>query len=294
MLNSMTVHESFEAAKWIARFPLDKWFADLDSQSVADFRFQPPHDLFSPFDVAISMQMLERAGWRPDASSQEVDLLIPALGEPSMGSSSKVGGRPSRPSGVWPKDGKGRDLVFHGQLCFAESRDIVEKRIGGELPGDTLLIFSEDDDDLIWNETEGSKLHFEWHAVETQVLATPPRPQLSPWTPVHFQRLRFFESEMAPRTMSHGGRTIEVSCTFRASKMGGVAAWQQSPTEADGLGVLLGCLHSINPYDREFPLVNVPVLNWDPLSHGFLMLGDVGTLFLFWDGKRVRWTMQCG
>lgn len=290
----MTSHDSFDVARWTARFPLEKWFADLDSQAVADFRYQPPHDLFSPFDVAISMQMLERAGWRPHAGSQEVDLLIPALGEPPRANSSKVGGRPSRPTSAWPKDEQGRDLVFHGQICFADSRDIIDQRIRGGLPGDTLLIFAEDDDDLIWNERDGSKLHFEWHLLETQTLATPPRPQLSPWTPVHFQRLRLFESELEPRTLNYGGRSIEVPCNFRSSKIGGVAAWQQSPTEAEGLGVLLGCLHSINPHDPEFPLVNVPVLNWKFLEHGFLMLGDVGTLFLFWDGARVRWLMQCG
>lgn len=53
---------------------------------------------------------------------------------------------------------------------------------------------------------------------------------------------------------------------------------------------------SINPAEDEHPFPNVPQPSWGslPHDHGFLMLGNVGTLYLFAKGRgRVGWLMQC-
>jgi hypothetical protein len=51
---------------------------------------------------------------------------------------------------------------FIAQLCFADSRDIV-----GELPGDVLLIFGDDDSPLV----EPQRLAFEWSSLGIQECA---------------------------------------------------------------------------------------------------------------------------
>lgn len=293
----MSIHDRVDLTRWLNRFPLDEHLRQTDEEDALPFRFYQPDDIFSPKDLAHTLQMQQRAGLDLK-SGTPVDLLLPALGEPSNRAASKICGSPYRPRGTWPVDSRGTPLRFLAQLCFAESRDILPEFLRSNLPGDILLIFAEDrSDDMIWTEKDGVPLYFEWHSLgipDDQLIPPGEHPE-NLFAPIHFQLLRTRESE--DRGEYHGAKfAIEVRACLPGSKIGGIPIWQQDESEANGLGTFFAAIHSINPAGMEYPLINVPVPPWGPLPYGqnFLMLGDVGTLYLFWDGSRVRWLMQCG
>src|SRR5581483_4187597 len=58
--------------------------------------------------------------------------------EHEKGWQTRIGGNPWRPSDrPWPRDKNGVPLTFLGQICFADSQDILPCK----LPGDVALIF---------------------------------------------------------------------------------------------------------------------------------------------------------
>jgi hypothetical protein len=297
------IHPTVEIERWIARYPLAATWAQLDVERGPDFWYNAPSDIFSPRDLALTEQMRSAVGGAAAMGpGTPVDVLLPALGEPPRREVSKISGLPYRPRGAWPTDGAGKPLTFLGQLCLADSRDVLSGFSREELPGDLLLIFQDDvDDGLMWSEGEGSQLHFEWQPLglaesELVTAAEVPTPSVL-WTPTFFERYRSTEHAEVRLPLRYRDIEIEVSGTYRASKIGGVPVWQQSEEEAEGLGRYFGCLHSINPCEDEYPFPNVPQPPWGrrPYSQGFLMLGDVGTLYLFAKGGgEVGWLMQCG
>jgi hypothetical protein len=296
-------HPSAEIAKWLAMFPLDDHIAKLKAQKAPDFWYNPPDDICSPRDLALTEQIRARAGVSAAGGGVAVDVLLPALGEPPRRAVSKIGGLPYRPRGAWPQGSRGRPLSFLGQICLADSRDVltVDRQA---LPGDVLLIFLDEQDDgldLIWSENEGARLHFEWQMLgigDDQLVRPEEVPeQAVQWRPVYFERFRSREYEGEWPLMRLGNAQIEAPFRYAASKIGGLPVWWQDESEADGLGAFFACLHSINPVEEVWPLANVEKSPWggSPYDEGFLMLGDVGTLYLFAKGNgRVGWLMQCG
>lgn len=166
--------------------------------------------------------------------------------------------------------------------------------------GDVLLIFQADPDEMIWSVDDGSPLRFVWKPLgiaEDKLVSPDDAYAPKDWIePVFFHRFRTHEYEKL-KPVKHRKLKIPVDGLFRATKLGGNPEWQQCESEAEGLGTYIGCLHSINPYGREYPLINVPVAPWgDTYSdRNLLMLGDLGTLYLFiTDTGNVNWLMQCG
>ncbi|MBK7406273.1 MAG: DUF1963 domain-containing protein [Phycisphaerales bacterium] len=295
------IHPPVDIARWIARNPLAAKWARLDAEGAMDFRYEMPSDICSPRDLALTEQFRDAAGG-PDAlwRGVNVDVLLPALGEPQRPEVSKVGGVPYRPRAPWPTDASGRPHLFLAQLCLADSTGALSAFRRRQLPGDVLLIFCEDDDDLIWSESSGSRLHFEWQPLGIRSAdlmgANELPPRGSPWTPTYFELHRSTDHAGAAM-VRHRERELEVHGTYRSSKIGGLPAWQQGKAEAKGLGRYFASIHSIDPAEDEYPFPNVPTPPWgtQPCDQGFLMLGDVGTLYLFAKGGgRVGWLMQCG
>ena len=293
---AMGIHDEVDLRRWTERFPLEALHDALGRASAADWRYAQPSSVDSPSRLAHNLRLRELAG-QPTEPTVAVDVLLPTLGEPSHPAASKICGLPYRPDGDWPTDSAGRPLLFLAQLCLADSRDLLPFRP----PGDVLLIFCEDSDNVwIWREGEGCQLRFEWRdlGIPASELIRPERCPRNLFTPTSFERMRSRESvgdHGAVSLLKTGGKEIEVCGHWHASKIGGVPLWQQSKEEADGLGVFFAALDAINPGGPEYPFPNLPVASWQhPHSQNFFMFGDCGTVYLFWDGARVRWLMQCG
>ena len=108
--------------------------------------------LAGPFDLAIISQLQRQQG---GTETEPVDYFLFELGQPPDRHTTKIGGLPYRPAGKpWPVcDGPfkpsladlmppaGSPMLFVGQICFADSHDLLRD----ELPGDVLLFFTEDD-----------------------------------------------------------------------------------------------------------------------------------------------------
>ncbi|SIO65795.1 protein of unknown function [Singulisphaera sp. GP187] len=70
---------------------------------------------------------------------ETVDELFWLPGEPPERSVTKVAGLPYRPPGLpWPMTVNGKPFPFFAQFCFADSRELFDRR----LPGDVLLVFA--------------------------------------------------------------------------------------------------------------------------------------------------------
>lgn len=295
------IHEVVQSVSWVQRFPLAAHLQDLDKQGAPDFWYKVPDQIDSPRDLAYTEQWRQRAF--PEANVQggtSVDVFLPAFGEPANRACSKTAGLPYLRRGEWPHTKTGQPMAFLGQLCIADSRDVLP--VGTEaLPGDVLLIFQQDPDDCIWSESSGSPVHFIW-----QTLGIPESELLTEdeaWTPewwfepLHFHRYRTAEYRDVELQPSYRDKKVWLTGQYAATKLGGFPVWWQDEHEADGLGTYFACLHSINPSGMEYPLINVPESPWGEYSNGrkFFMLGDVGTLYLFAKGDgKIGWLMQCG
>lgn len=293
----MNIHDRVDLTRWLNHFPLDGHLKQLNDEKVLPLRCTAPTDIYSPKQLALSMQMRQRAGLDPD-SGTPFDLLLPAHGEPSNRAASKICGSPYRPRGKWPKDENSFPLLFLAQICFADSRDVLPEPLRSNLPGDVLLIFVKNiPDEIIWTEEDGVPLYFEWHnlGIPDDQLERPGNHRKNLFAPTHFQILRTTESPTCAE-FTHQRLDIEVSACARTSKIGGIPIWQQNKSEADGLGTFFAALHAVIPCGMDHPFPNVPVPPWGQYcySQNFFCLGDAGTLYLFWDGSRVRWLMQCG
>src|SRR5262245_52323890 len=121
--------------------------------------------LIGPASLAVNEQLRAEAfaGRRYRGVRIATDVFVWARGEPPNPAMTKIGGVPYRPrSSTWPRNGEGKPVRFIAQLCFADSRDIF-----GELPGDVLLIFGDDDALLV----EPERLVFEWSGLGIPELA---------------------------------------------------------------------------------------------------------------------------
>lgn len=254
--------------EWIERFPLEQYRKVLES-----------HMTFAgPFDLALVEQDLRQQQNSPGGL---VDVFVFELGEPEQRHVTKIGGLPYRPANLpWPEcpgtdDPKlapytqpaGTPMLFVAQFCFAGSRDIA-----GELPGDVLLIFVEDD-------SFGSRPHYEWYPLGLSDLVTaeqlPDRP--SPFMTCFGHRCRMQEFQNRP---------------LRATKIGGQPALDFDDAEVDGR--FLCQLASLQPTFRQpYPWVNhEQPITLDEFYQGTdedrqkrqLCLVDMGVLFLYIDG----------
>jgi hypothetical protein len=294
------IHTQVDINRWIAQFPLAAVREAHERKCGMPFMLS---DIHCPEHLAVMEQarapFIETHAMGPCVP---VDVLLPALGEPPRRAASKVGGLPYRRRGDWPIGRAGRPMSFIAQLCLADSWDVLTRFDRTELPGDVLLIF-QDGTEGPWgvHAGYGSPMTFEWQFVGIpdadlmQLADLPPQPVK--WTPTYFERYRTVEYPDLPPATSAEANRLGFCPRYMGSKIGGVPVFQQSEDEAKGLGACFACIHSINPCNVDFPFPNVPRSPWGDWPHdqGFLMLGDVGTLYLFVRRKgRVNWLAQCG
>ncbi|MFK7883757.1 MAG: DUF1963 domain-containing protein [Phycisphaerales bacterium] len=293
-------HEIVNASEWMERFPLDKHLSKLDAEGRPDFVYHVPYDIDTPESLAHMLQYIERALSKTRrAQAQPIDVFLPALGEPTRRHQTKFGGLPYISKEDWPRDDNGNRYAFLGQICFADSLDVLPVA-PDKLGGDVLLLFQKDPEEMLWSMDDGDLLLVVWRPLglsESTLVTADEAYVPDGWIePVFFHRLRTHEYNRL-KPVKHGRRKITVDGKYRATKLGGTPVWQQCDSEGEGLGTYIGCLHSINPYGPEFPMINVPIAPWgDRYSDLNLpMFGDVGTLYLFLsESAQVNWVMQCG
>lgn len=281
----------------------------------------------SPFHV-FSVETLrtafdfEKENW----SSQAVDLFVWSKGEPQKPYLTKLGGLPFLPEDrPWPLDrsGKkgnpGKPCVFIGQISFVDSKDIFPVN----LPGDVLLIFSDEDycdDDPRYGKTWApcyQDVFFEWVNVPGTVPwsaeAIQEREYRSFVTPLYgvihrshdyletensLADIDDLEKKIKKEFRSKPDRSYLIPA-FSGTKIGGFPHYIQSGPDMghsywDG-ATYIGQLTSVQ-FETGSPF---PWCNWDASQDDIeefdpLMMGDIGDLYLFLNPQgEVIWKHEC-
>lgn len=217
------------------------------------------------------------------------DVFVFATGEAPIREVTKFGGLPYRPVGVpWPRDAAGRTLTFVAQICFTQSRDLVDS-----LPGDMLLVFAEDD----YPDHDNGTLVLEWYPTGLTDLIAPDDVPGPAW--------QFFTGfGIAHRTVDYPNSESEFDqfssawqiATIEGTKIAGARSPIQ-PFEIEG--ELICAIGSINPLiEIPFPWLNreLPVAFRESLSRPDYCFnwGDAGSVFILRrpDGT-IDWEFVC-
>lgn len=233
--------------------------------------------------------------------SVPTDVMVWANGEPPDRAMTKAGGLPYRPAHLpWPAGRDGEPATFIGQICFADSRDLIS---GLSLPGDVLTLFSAGADG-IWDDDDedpGALIH-EWYPLGLTALvdaaAVRDKPQSS--DPCYAELHRTWDYPKVPgdhplRNYNDADRL----CVIEGGKIGGLSSYAQF--EPAKPGTFLAALGSINACGRRFPVIGMPVNPGGEYQtkENYLTFGDCGSLYLLISragrrqtGQKLRWTVQ--
>ena len=266
----------FDIEEWLPQFPLVEFHGRYSGD-----------DITSPCDICnnewLRRGMADQFDW---GEPVPVDIFIHSLGEPENRCVTKIGGLPYRAADQpWPTTEYGRSMALIAQFNFTKSTDIV-----GDLPGDVLLVFGDDERGPI------EPLHFEWQNAGLENLVSDlPEDQMM-ITPCFGNRCR---------TVSYpDARPTETD--ERYPKCNGVDVWspywipQYQATQIGRApyfiqhgddempGTPLCTIASVQPdAHKPYPWVNhpeplCPEGEW-PRNDGNLMIGDLGCIFVFMD-----------
>ena len=211
-----------------------------------------------------------------------------ANGEPPDRRMTKLGGLPFRSADkAWPCDNRGRPLVFVGQLNFIDI-----PAADPPLPADILLVFADLDDPL-----DVHNLRFEWGGMD---LTGP----LAHQAPGHALDAVFGVMHKTWDVVALDEISVEQIEKYRrywllleleGTKIAGCPSWIQGDESPDDDSLFIGSLGSISRApNQRWPWVNTerPVGEWDGEKR-LLMWGDMGCLYLFWNGREVLPVVQC-
>ena len=236
----------------------------------------------SPWDLYAVESLRDRHGLR---MGEEVptDVFVFGFGEPEDPSWTKVGGRPYWPADKeWPALEDGSPAYFLAQFNFADSRDLFDF----ELPGEVLVITTNSEEEWIWEE-EGLSFHWLPSGITaTEELPAPlPYPEAGPFYGVIHRTADYPDSLKSSRKLdvSQAYNLAELNGT----KIGGVPNFIQGGPETTPR--FLCALGSI----QAEPNVPYPSTNRrEPLSLEFkgdgiyadqncAVIGDMGNIYLF-------------
>lgn len=206
------LHPVLDIRHWESEFPLPEKHSESG------------HYIASPGELALREQVIHRVKARGDLGpSVPSDVFVWAdtilREEPWL---TRLGGRPWRPKGrAWPKDKNGVPLVFLGQICFADSKDIVPCA----LPGDVALIFGTNRGGWI-SIDEGSAL--EWSPLKIE---EPDNGMHAPWT----SELPYCYQGVVHRTRQYTSWKI-ADPVFQAAGYGELGGSGHSSMQATSIG----------------------------------------------------------
>lgn len=221
----------------------------------------------------------------------------------------RIGGKPWRKKGKpWPTDAKGIPLAFLGQICFADSMDLLPFK----LPGEVALIFGTNRGGWI-SLFEGSAL--EWSPLKIKEKEKDRLGFDVPWT----GELPFQYHGVVHRTVQYtnheavrpafeaagykgGGYGVR---SMQATSIGTYADLPQGWPFEEGDGHTLVAALSSFYFRGKWPLCDVPAPHqaanedgstWQPLSNsGDFGVGDAGCMWIYRDNKgKFRLDSACG
>lgn len=300
-------HAQFAPDEWTAKYRLDAHLAGLRPSD--DFDRYLRSFIAGPKSLTLDLQM--RSALWPDIESRDgiaTDVFVWAWGKPENPSLTKIGGTPFLPKSMeWPHDSEGRPLHFIAQFNFSDSTDIVP-----DLPGDVLLIFCPDrfpeDDDKTRIYLDVDNCHFLFAESGTKEIHTKrslPKTKLDLWE-LHGHIYRssdhpdLYAEYVEPHIEKIGGMHVDPPAVLRGSKIGGVPTWEQEePTwlkRKSKRRFLCQLMSDRAQVESEDPYIGHPKRfrsAWGS-RHRRLVIGDLGCMYLFWDGKKIHCEIQGG
>lgn len=288
------IHEELDLSRWERLFSLDELRsaaeefvqeqrnavpAEYPNQAAVDrhvaLMYPEGERITGPYDIAVVEQLRKEVfgSTLPD-SRIATDIFVFNLGEPPQRNITKVGGLPYRHAQTpWPSLSNGVPLTFVGQFCFTDSHDIV-----GELPGEILLVFA--DEDGLWND-EVTNIHVEWITSEiTDLVCAEDIPETGWQIDACYGSIhRTYDCQGVEARFAQYQAPYLIPI-LEGTKIGGVPRWIQPPVDLPGR--FLCALGSIDPQpyaNHSFPFINVP----EPMAQSggnYLMWGDAGSLYM--------------
>ncbi|MBX7105942.1 MAG: DUF1963 domain-containing protein [Gemmataceae bacterium] len=279
----MRYHPAFDAHAWRRKHPTTA----LERQKFCDyFGISSPGSVAAIEEVRREIVDLGISLVRP----VPVDLCVWNWGDSKDRRTTKIGGLPFWPkrcrwplkSDIDPDSGEHVPLTFVGQICFADSGEIVPKR-----PGDILVLLACGDD---YVETIGL-----WFDLDDEPLLEANRIPKSGvnLTPLHASLYRTVEYADGPLDeLKQKGFPYELPL-FRhitSTKIGGISPGLESQSK------YLATLHSPEGTRQKHPFIGLP--DGQKLTKkerdGVLEIADCGGLSLFRDGKSVHVILSTG
>lgn len=301
-------HPKLDFERWAKLFPLETLENRDGSRRLVNI---PPGDparlwkpgwttVTSPADLCATELIRRRVAQRCDLGPRvPVDLFLWSTAPPKGPYLTKLGGTPHRESTKpWPRTADGKPFTFIAQFCFLDSRDIVSKK----LPGDVMLVFFANSDGCF---SAHRDVHIEWSDVRLQrPLAPsdcpPPSFRVPNLSGVIHRTDEFpegdecFEKEDPDRSW--------LLATTQSTTIGRETHFiQNDPREYTDGAELLCTLSSLEPH-AKWPFVDLESLPAEegdsdaPYGWGRyeMMFGDVGCMyFLIDEFGEVYWECDC-
>ena len=316
------VHREFDIEPAIQRYPLDAARYEVRQWAIANGWPQEPVAEFEYYvllngprgesittekDAALVEQLRrEVARIRPLGRAVPTDVLIWQQGDCDDLRVSRIGGAPTCHVEDWPMDPEKRTpMCFIGQICFADSHDVI-----GQTPGEVLLIFNTPHvtrrrrhAKQPGNAYAGEHWAFRWakSRESEQTRRSKPGPVVFPDVICHAVRWRTvdypdswdaFEKHEPLRDPRSPDKSMACTwqlATLEATRVGGEPRGIQE-TPAVG-SRFLAEFHSVGFAEPD------PEYQYSPAclpTRGVLDIGDAGSVYLgIDDNGNIHWDWQC-
>ncbi len=180
---ALTLHPTVDFDHWSSVFPIETFQKTSGPRQFSTTEKDSPLDLWKPSGAIITspahlceIELVRKqyANTQDLGPPVPVDIFLWSINPPAKPFLTKLGGTPHRESTKpWPNR-NGEPFTFVAQFCFADSREIVSKKI----PGDVMLIFFKNADALY----EDDSIHVEWSSMQLESPMTAdecPRPSFT-------------------------------------------------------------------------------------------------------------------
>lgn len=298
-------HPIFDLQRWSEVFPLDRLrrearefvlerrrkspeeYAD-DDQVERHVQLMSPHGeiLVGPQDLAVTEQLRREIFAGKEVEAIPTAAFVFAKGEPPDRRMTKLGGLPFRRADKeWPCGKRGQSLVFVGQLNFTDIPPDYPS-----LPSEILLVFADPEDPF-----DIGSIRFEWvgmdlsgplaHDVPSQKFDAVFGVMHKTWDILVLDEAELDRIDQYLRSW--------LLLELQGTKIAGCPSWIQDDETPDDECIFIGALGSIScAPGKRWPWVNVeePIQRFN--YENMLMWGDMGSLYLFWNGRDVLPVVQ--
>ncbi len=301
-------HQVFDLQHWIQVFPLDRLRREAREFVVERHRTSPENysdetdverhvelmspqgtTLVGPEDLAVVEQLRQELFAGKQIETAPTAVFVFAHGEPPDRRMTKLGGLPFRSADkAWPCDNRGQPLIFAGQLNFID----IPAAADPPLPADILLVFADLDDPF-----DARNLRFEWVEMDFTgpLIQQAPGHVLEALFGVMHKTWDVAALDEADVDQIEQYRRYWLLLELEGTKIAGCPSWIQGDETPDDDSLFIGSLGSISRApDQRWPWVNAEKLIGDSGGdENWLMWGDMGCLYLFWNGREVLPVVQC-